>query len=162
MVFTIIDSGKDSNFQFNITNPRLQGSKTIFKVIQFPASSVSVGSKGFETTGDSVLNHITGWIGLIRNYNSVKLNSEEEILDEYEKEFYENFEFIDEDGDTPFELEKQILLDNYISEVIIILQKDAGNSELVAEAEALKEKIPKLTRKSTVKLISKLFLFNRK
>lgn len=159
----IHDKGKGSKFKFSISNPRYENNKSIFDLEYNPSSTTSINGSKLSTISDSLLTHLKNWTKLIRSYNEVNLSPEDKILNEYESEFFENFELIDEDADTnPYELEKQVIIHNFLAHTIEILSKnEKENKYLIQEAENLKESIPKLTKRTTVRQLSKLFAFIR-
>lgn len=160
----IIDSSKHSNFEFLVHTPKFENGKAIFYVEHNPENTVSLKKRALSTVPDSVLKTLKAWTGWIREYNKASLSLEDKILNEYENEFFENFELLDEDADThPFELEKQIIIHNYLLQVVKILEKDKKNNTLlILEANELKEQIPSLTKRKTVKKLSRFFANVRK
>ena len=160
----IIDSSKHSNFEFLVHKPKFENSKAIFYVEHNPENTVSLKKRSLSTVPDSVLKTLKAWTGWIREYNKASLSPEDKILNEYENEFFQNFELLDEDADThPFELKKQIIIHNYLLQVIQILEKDKkNNTVLISEANELKEQIPSLTKRKTVKKLSRFFANVRK
>jgi len=156
----IEDKSKQSTFKFLIYRPsQSSANKILFNVELNPTSSVSLVSTRYTTEEKTVTTLLEAWTKLIRQYNDIHLTTEDSILNEYEKEFYDNFELVDEDADTnPYELEKQIILHNYFGNVIKLLQtNEIENSELIEEAKEIRENIPKMTKRTTVKKISRFF-----
>lgn len=156
----IEDKSKKSTFKFSISNPTQDArNRILFNAVFNPTNIVILSQKKHTTEEKSIFALLESWTKIIRQYNDISLTPEESILNEYEKEFYDNFELLDEDADThPYELEKQIILNNYFVQVIKFLQlNEEENSDLIKEAEEIKENIPKMTKKTTVKKISSFF-----
>ena len=164
LMIKIVDSSKHSNFEFVVSNPKFNNRKAIFTVEHIPENTASLKKKSLSTVPDSVLKTLKGWTAWIREYNKASLTADDKILNEYENEFFQNFELLDEDADiNPFELEKQIIIHNYIVHVVQILEKNKEeNSKLIAEANELKDNIPNLTKRKTVKKLSRFFANVRK
>lgn len=156
----IEDKSKQSSFKFFIYRPSQNNSnKILFNVELNPTSSVALSSSKYTAEEKTVTTLLESWTKLIIQYNEINLSPEESILNEYEKEFYSNFEILDEDADThPYELEKQIILNNYFVHVIKFLQtNEIENLDLIEEAKEIKENIPKMTKRTTVRKISSFF-----
>jgi len=165
MELLIKDKSKISDFKFQIHSPYQDTrNKILFRAEYNPTNSVIVEAKKAVTEEKSILTVLEQWTNLIRSYNKASWTPEENILNEYEREFFENFEIIDEDADiNPYELDKQIIIHNYFVNVIKVLENSKGdNSELIKEAEDIKENIPNMTKKTTVKRISRFFANVRK
>jgi hypothetical protein len=161
----IEDKSKKSNFKFSISDPKQDNkNKILFTTEYNPQNTVLASTKKMSAEERTINTLFDQWINLLHQYNRVKLSPEESILNEYEKEFYENFEILDEDADTqPYELEKQVIIHNYFVQVINILElNESENKELITEAKIIKENIPKMTKKTTVKSISSFFAKVRK
>jgi hypothetical protein len=165
MVLLIKDKSKISDFQFLIHSPHQDNrNKILFKADYNPTNSAVVATKKTITEEKSILTILEQWINLIRSYNKASWTPEENILNEYEREFYDNFEILDEDADiNPYELDKQIIIHNYFVNVIKVLKvNEEDNAELIKEAEEIKDNIPKMTKKATIKKISRFFANVRK
>ncbi|MHC9087382.1 hypothetical protein ACXIHB_01595 [Tenacibaculum sp. IMCC1] len=165
MELLIKDKSKISDFQFLIHSPNQDNrNKILFKADYNPANNIAIGTKKTVAEEKSILVILEQWTNIIRSYNKASWTPEENILNEYEREFYENFEILDEDADkNPYKLEKQIIIHNYFVKVIKVLKdNEEDNAELIKEAEEIKDNIPKMTKKATVKKISKFFANVRK
>ncbi len=161
----IEDKSKYSDFQFSVSNPTQNNSnKIIFEAEYNPTNSVSLATKKVPTEENSIVTLLEKWTNLIKAYNKTELSAEESILNEYEQEFYANFEILDEDADTkPYELEKQVIIHTYFVNVIHLLkQNEKENADLIKEAEEIKDNIPSMTKRTTVKKISGFFAKVRK
>ncbi|MHB0756971.1 hypothetical protein [Polaribacter sp. M15] len=161
----IEDKSKYSDFKFSVSNPSQNSSnKIIFQAEYNPTNGTSLDSRKVGTEENSIVTLLEQWTNLIKAYNKTELSAEESILNEYEQEFYANFEILDEDADTkPYELEKQVIIHNYFVNVIHILkQNEKENADLIKEAEEIKEDIPSMTKRTTVKRISGFFAKVRK
>lgn len=161
----IKDKSQHSPFKFLISNPRQDTrNKILFNAEFNPQNSSSTAIRKTTAEDKLIFSFLEQWTKLIRQYNKISLTPEESILYEYEKEFYDNFELLDEDADThPYELAKQIMINNYFVHVIQVLKvNENDNIELIKEAEDIKDNIPHMTKKTTVKRISRFFAKVRK
>ncbi len=161
----IEDKSKYSDFKFSVSNPtQNSNNKIIFEAEFNPSNGTSLASRKVATEENSIVTFLEQWTNLIKAYNKTELSADESILNEYEQEFYANFEILDEDADTkPYELEKQVIIHNYFVNIIHILkQNEEENADLIKEAEEIKDEIPSMTKRTTVKRISGFFAKVRK
>jgi len=160
----IIDTSRNSKFRFKLDNPKYENNKTIYRVTHNPSSSASIKDRNSSVPSESIEKFLNRWISYIRAYNDVKLIPDDDILYEYEQEFYENFEILDEDADIkPYELEKQIIIYNFISASIAILERNpSNNDDLIIEAVEIRDNLQHWTKRKTVRKISKFFAKTRK
>lgn len=165
MEIIIKDSAKDSDFEFTVFNPQRDVNKVKYTIQFNPTNSQKLDIHKNTTTPEEVVRLLNHWIGLIKEYNLIDLTPEERILNKYEDEFYdsfetyEEFEIIDEGADVdPYDLRTQLKIDTFLSNAIHILKQDEEeNKLLIEEAIELKNDLPRLTKKGTVKKLSKLF-----
>lgn len=154
----LIIKDKYSKFTYTLFDPiQNNDNKIIYKLLKTPKNYHSEKPHQTYVESKNVSANLSIWIGLIRNYNSIKWTPEEKKLHEYEQEFYDDFEIIDEDADfTYYDLDKQVVINNYFVNVIKLLKENESKYiELIKEAEEIKEEIPKMTKKTTVKRISR-------
>ena len=157
---TIILSDNDSlsKFKFKITNPRFIDKRTFYSVEYNPLNSTTLnGYKNDKIEAASIFTLLENWIKLINVYDSISLSDNDKILREYENEFYSEFKILDEDADIkPYNLKVQIIIQNFMTNSIELLSKnEKDNSDLIEEANILKESIPKLTKQQTAQSLSK-------
>lgn len=154
----IKDLAPKSNFNFKISNPRQVNSKINYKLEYTPRNTTSVEPGTITVESERVMNTLKGWIHRINEYNKITITKKDKIVSEYADEFYEDFEIIDEDAEeNPFELEKQLILHNFLIKAITVLEEDGDNQHLIEEAQDLKANLPKLTKKATIRKLSNLF-----
>lgn len=153
------DKADNSDFTFSITKPKYEKGKVEFYVTYNPRNGQSLDAYRFYSELKNVLNHLNIWINLLKEYENVNISPEEKILNEYEKEFYADFEILDDDADVnPFDLKRQLILHKFLDHTIEILEKDDNdNEDLIQDTKELRENLPRLTKKETVKKISRLF-----
>jgi hypothetical protein len=171
-VLRINDVDKTSDFFFEIeayeTGQNGQG-KTVLQLAYCPEGESSVGIHQTRIYLDTLLAVYKAWEGVVTEYDRVKSVFDDHILGKYEKEFFAEFEVLEEDADkVGFDFQKQLLIDNALAGVIKTLEskKDETNKEqieeLIKEAEEIKEDLTELTKKETASRISKLFAKIRK
>ncbi|WP_157593187.1 hypothetical protein [Rufibacter tibetensis] len=156
---TIKDSAKDSNFEFSIFKPYILENRVNYTVQFNPINHLRLDIHKVNTTSEFVIDHLKKWTRIIKEYNLIDLSPEEKILSEYEREFYDEFEIVDEDADVlPYNLETQVKIHAFLLHAVNVLRKDEEeNSALIIEASDLQNDLPNLTKKNTVKRLSKFF-----
>jgi hypothetical protein len=152
------DISEHSNFKYSIYEPNYSNGKIVYNVEFNPKNSQSLIPVKFKGELKSVIGNLEIWIKLIRSYDDIHITPKGRIINEYEKEFYNDFEILEDDADiNPFDLRRQLILNNFLNQTIKILETEENeNIELINEAIQLKENITKLTKKTTMKKLSKL------
>ncbi|RDV13038.1 hypothetical protein DXT99_21930 [Pontibacter diazotrophicus] len=155
----ITDVDTESNFKFLISNPKYANQNVSILVVYSPESIESTAPRRFNIIDKSLLEHLTYWVKLVRSYDNIRTTKEEKVLREYEEEFFDKFEIIDEDADVkPYNLEIQLAFDKFLTHTIKVLEEDKEeNQPLIDEATDFKENLTKLTKKETIRRLSKLF-----
>ncbi len=160
---TLQDRSENSNFSFKINNPRYERGKVEFIIEYNPRNGQILSPLKTSSPYQQVLNHLNIWIKLLREYDTIYLSPEEKILQNYEEEFYTEFEIIDEDAEIQsYDLKTQTIINNFLVLSIEVLKKnDNENILLIEEAESLKDDLTKLSKKATVKRLSRFFALIR-
>lgn len=161
----IIDSsGKSPQFYFRMTTPTFANNNTIFQISQLPANLGKPEKGVYAASTTSIIAVLKKWVDIIKAHSKVKLRPDDSILKDYEKEIYDWFEIVDEDAETTaYDFGRQAIIHNYFVEVVKILELDkGGNAELIEEAKKIKDNIPNLTKKKTIKRMSEFFAKARK
>ncbi len=85
-----------------------------------------------------------------------------EFLKKYQEEFYTEFEIVDEDANTsPFSVDQQLFLDQYLAylETKLISQADDNVevAEIITDVKLLREDLGKATKKNISKRFGVIF-----
>lgn len=158
---------KDGIFFFIIRDPYQSNDKIYCKIERAPHTVSSNNGSIDSFPVSSAITIFNHWLGLVGEYESITIFEENSLLEkQYEEEFYDEFEIIDEDSQTSaFDLKRQILLYNYLQYVEKVFEKDAPEevkAELVESAKSLKAQLSQLTKKETIKALSKILSKARK
>jgi len=91
------------------------------------------------------------------------------VTKKYQEEFFDEFEIIDENSETePFNLQQQLFLDSYLDKVIKDIDKFKTNentlliTQIKNDSRQLKDEIPRITKKETIKKLSTIWAKMRK
>lgn len=163
----IKDADLNSTFFFSINSVGIYtGGEVKAQISYSPDSHSNIKLTNRQVKLLDVTSYLKFWIEKIESYNVISLESEDDrILSTYEKEFFEEFEIIDEDAHlVPFNLDQQIVLDKYLEiiEQKLLENKDQDAQVIRNEAIELRKEIPKLTKKHTIKRLSKVLAKIRK
>lgn len=169
-IFYAKDRDENSQFYFKISTyeQRSDSSGTIEYKVEFsPANETTISKYQSNLPEAKTLDKYSHWLKLLSYYNSIHLTVEDEFEKIYEDEFIEYFDIIDTDSEKlPFRLEQQLFLNDFLDSSIQILHaqdiSDEAIKDLIINAEALKEKLPVLSKKDTIRHLSKLFAKARK
>ncbi|MDC6364832.1 MULTISPECIES: hypothetical protein [Flavobacteriaceae] len=163
LCLSVVGLGGNSDFFFKVSDPNLNtsnGNKITYKIDYAPKNHVSIAPIWQETDGDSVLKIMSRWLSILQGNNNIEIHPADSISGQYEDEFNDWFEIVEDDADKKaFDTPRQILISNVITKSILAL-KEAGfedDDELIVEAEELKDDISKLTMKQGFDRIKRLY-----
>lgn len=114
-----------------------------------------------------VLNQFDNWIKLVKIHSSTPSVHDDIILEKYQRDFKSRYSFSpDENDNEPFNLEQQILLDEYLMKVIEKLEHHKENrdiaeiqqlQEIQTEAQALKKSITQVSKRTVRERLTKIW-----
>jgi hypothetical protein len=165
----IVDKKTSEDFYFLIkdlsykqSNTTGRGLKAHVSFQRRPASHVSIDvhiSNNYEL--EKIPNVILKWIKLLSEYSNIHLTREEEYIHQYQEQYFQEFEIIDDDSyENPFELQKQLLLHSYLKSLINFLERKQDEyevDEVITETNQLMINIQNYSKKKVIKDLSKLF-----
>lgn len=154
---------KHKNFTFYVGVPdkKSNGQPTMFPITYSPVTSDSKNSFTSQAKIDGVITSFNIWYDLIKDYNTVSFDDEEDFLKMYEDEIFADFEIIDEDADVkPFDNNQQVILYKFLETTVIYLKKEYPDNqiikEIIEEANTLKVDIPILSKRVAIRRFSKV------
>ncbi len=162
-IIKFIDFDNTSTFYFILKNITLNSSDNALyaEVTILPAVVHNLEQKGFRVKINELYDKFSTWIGLIKNYNQLALDEEEKFKPFDENEFYSEFEIVDDDAEiAPFSAEKQILIYDYVSNLIEVLEskeQDVLTSQIITDSRFLADNIHKESKKEVTKRLAKIF-----
>jgi len=167
--FSTKDIDPKSTFTFSLEDISFkpQSSEITFLYHFSPANDTSLNSVSRREPVNTLLSHFKYWIDLIEAYNTIEISEEEKFFKQYEEEFETFFEIIDEDAETsPFEHEKQEFIFKYLEKFITKLQLESSTDPylhtVIDEATIIQNNLQNLTKKQTIKSLSKIWAKTRK
>lgn len=155
-LFLLQDKNPTFNFFFRAEKEEiLKDGKIAVTFICKPFSITENIAKGTSLSLDNFKDHLTKWFNNIEQYKVEKL-IDDPVEKQYKDEFNKEYKIIDDDADTSrFNFTQQILLTNYIENVIIYIAQEPGLTDedknyLLSEAESLKKDISTETKNSFI------------
>lgn len=158
-----VDLDKNSTFYFELLSPYQDAQlKTVFTVNYLPHHEQTLKKASTTSNQENLAKHFERWIGLLKTYDTFKRKLEDPFLRQYQQEFYDDFELVDDDADTaPFEHSKQIVLYNVLMKLEEELEAQATNNlelaVVIEETQNLKENIQRFTKKMVVSKLASIF-----
>ena len=166
-LLTVVDNDADSDFHFKVIKQDLKNAKILYLIEVKPFNSISLTTTGAVIEMQQVVEKLNAWLSLLKAYNEIPTAYDDPITKAYEDEFRQVLEIVDEDADTtPFKLSQQLFLLEYLHDVNEKLEdlKEGKNqeelnklSELQSEIDNLQKDLPKLTKKGTIRRLSKFW-----
>lgn len=158
---------KEFIFLIGIPDKKSKGSPTRYPIQFTPISHESKSVFSGEIDKDQIFKHLLDWIKILKDYNSVSFNQEEDFFKIYEEEIFSNFEIIDDDAEVkPFDNNQQVILYKFLEATATYLEKEYPNNDIVREiiedANSLRNDIPLLTKRIASKRFSKVLARVRK
>ena len=150
------------SFFFSVSNPNQTSDfRSYFNFTYLPQSDVTFTRASFNNDITQILDNFQRWVKFIREYNSITLNEKDFIINQYEKEIFDEFEIVDDNSYThPFEHDRQIAIYNLLENIEFELRKqikDENAQDVIADVQELKETLQKLTKQNVIKKLSKIF-----
>lgn len=148
-------------FHFSISNPVKKDKKVVYEVDYAPCNNQSNLVTNHKADSENVIRVLKPWINLMVEHLTKKgIHPIDSIQDQYEREFDDWFEIVDEDADSKaFDLKRQLLISKMIDRSVEILKLNglAEDDELIGDAETLKKDISKLTKRGVVSRLKPLY-----
>ena len=158
---------EDSGFQFELIKLELSNSTPIISFQISPSSNINNDKSVKRLQEKEVVANFQNWLGWLKVYEKSNLTEEDEFLKKYQEEFYTEFEIVDEDANTsPFSVEQQLFLDQYLAYVETKLIPQAKDNveiaEIIIDVKLLREDLGRETKKNISKKFSSIFAKLRK
>lgn len=163
------DLDDSSSFYFEINDYKDVSSRGVF---HYTITYKPINQNRLEETSENLnfsdlYHRLESWINVIQSFDVIPHFSNNPILENYIEENYQEYEILDDDADVvPFDLPRQILIDNYLDEVIIRLvsyeeENEENLEELKAVAVELKSTLTQSTKNQVVRKLSVLWAMAR-
>ncbi|RYD56013.1 MAG: hypothetical protein EOP56_13840 [Sphingobacteriales bacterium] len=135
-----------------------------------PTSKFNLNVNRLTARGKIVPSYLKNWESILEGYDDHEDESDDPIVKQYEKEFYEDYiEILEQNADsTFFSYDQQLKLDGYLEKVALLLEegkteKNASQvDEIISDLRELRETQTVLTKNKVLKGLSKIWAKTRK
>ena len=162
------DKDPESVFFYQIQKYNLKKETFMYTVHRAPHNDKTIEDRNYSFTYNELVKDFENWKKLIKHYNEIPFFADNEILNKYASEFFEMYRLDEDDADTaPFDLKRQLLLDQYLEKSLKIIDryqeenKDTDFSELKEIANDIRSKQTKYTKNYTIKQLSRFWAVAR-
>ena len=156
----IEDLNFQSEFFFSIEKPRLD-KEVKYTLTYSPSNKSTIKENVVQgiATQQRILSVFKNWLLTINTYKRINIHPANEVLKEYQRQFYNSFQFLDDEGDDkPLEPKKQKQLSQFLQSVITNFESDNEIDEsLIEELRELNKCIPQLTQGQITGSLSSIF-----
>ncbi len=165
---TIEVRDRTSRFYFRVFDPQFDNRKNVlFQVSYAPGSSVETKPDSAIWVLESVRSNLGIWLTRIKQYDDMVLLPEDEFLKQQETKIFHEFELdiLDEDADvTVYDIPRQLFFYRYLEFVEAKLDglEDPGAKAVLAEIASLKDSLPRISKRRTIKWLSKIIALSHK
>lgn len=156
-----LDKDPDSNFFFSVK--KFNPDKNTFLVSFSPKDGNSNGIQDLWQDVEGVKKRFKAWIDILAEFEDLDTILEDPALSQFEKDYFEDFELVEEDAKvTQYGVKQIILLDSHLDqlkkELIKKTQEEGIDSkEIVEEIEDFRGRLTNLTKHQTVKRLSRIW-----
>lgn len=163
-----VDVEDSSDFYFNIEQSQFESGILKLLIDRKPKNKDITGNYRTWLDAKVLDSYFKEWVSFIDGYEKINSVYDDPIEKKYQKEFYSEFEIIDDDANySSFNLEQQIWIDGYLDKIIIALDKhveqdDKDIEEIKTTAIQLKSDLTKLTKKVIIQKLSLIWSKARK
>ena len=156
----IEDLNFQSEFFFSIQKPRLD--KEVKYTLTYSPSNKATTKENIiqgVSTQKRIINIFNSWLQTVKTYKRINIHPANEVIREYQQQYYNSFKFLDDEGDDkPLEPKKQKQLSKFLELVITNLESDDEVDEVfIEELRELNKCIPQLTQGQIKSSLSWLF-----
>lgn len=146
------------NGYYNIYDLKLDKGKKYFFVNKRPSNRDDNSVRNLMISEDAIEDSFKNWIDLIKGFKDFSLD--DEIEEEYEEEFYNQWKFIDDDADLkPFQLHQQIFILQFLNAADSLLENKEINhdiEDIKKDIITINENITKFSKNTVIKYISRI------
>lgn len=144
------DKEKNSDFYFNIEEYKIE--KELLLLLDWkPANKQTVQNSKAWINAKHLDGYFNNWIGLLKGYENVKSTYDDPIIETFAKEYYTEFEIVDDDSDVnPFGTKLILLLDEHLENIENEIEKYQTESNK-KEIEEIKNDVVELRQNLTKK-----------
>lgn len=148
---------------------KYDASKNKYYISTKPVSENQVMSQTVWVDINDLNKRFNLWVKMVNDYNECESIFDDPIVESYYSEFFNEYKILEEDADvSPFDIKRQILIDNYLDESIAFLEKfenkfdNTDLSEPIKIANDLKSSLTTLTKNQVIQKLSYFWAVARK
>ncbi len=160
-------------FYFQITKvAAIENQGVVFQAVRCPGNATNTAAASSNVPSTALQGWFNIWFDLITSYEKLLSpydKPEDSLVEDYTKEFFDEFELLDEDADSkPYDLKMQIVIDKIADTVIKQIGgyqgviSDDEKQTIITEAQELKNTQTSLPKKEAAKKSAKLLARIRK
>lgn len=143
---------------FTVKSAKLETRVTTYLIEKKPCSKTNNSQTSFQSLDAGVITAFKDWLNILQGY--MDFDYEDEIEQEYETEFYDNWKFLDDDADLkPFKLHEQISILTFLNAANSIIESEAKTEiieDIVSDINNVHENITKYSKNEVIQKISKI------
>jgi hypothetical protein len=161
------DKIEESDFYFQINSYNFNNNEFQYLITYHPTNENTLNGKTRSLNFASLETNFKNWGNVLKLFNETEYFNDDPTTTYYTKEFYDEYQLIEEDADiNPFDIRRQILIDNYLENSLKFLEKyeDINNedlSEVKNEALELRKNLTNLSKNAVVLKLAKFWAISR-
>jgi len=163
------DKNEDSDFYFEINSYAYYVTSGFqYSVTYKPTNENNLDQNNARLNFEKLDSTFKNWGNVLRLFNETEYFDDDPTVTHYTKEFYDEYQLIEEDANiNPFDLRRQILIDNYLANSVKYLQnyEEINHIDLTEEkneAIELRKSLTTLTKNEVILRLSKFWALSRK
>ncbi|MFT4222310.1 hypothetical protein [Dysgonomonas sp.] len=160
-LLTVKDKEEGSDFQFTIKGYEQSQGRSYLRVHIKPISSSREEKISYLIESAKIGNYFEKWVNLLIEYNNVKSFFDDLIVEAYSKEFYTEFELLEEDAQIyPYDTNKILEIDTYLENLqqrlpeYITEQNETQILDIQKDIREIRDNITSKTKQWVTKKVS--------
>lgn len=155
-IFKAVDKDPTSEFYFIIEDLKPRSDRGIL-VNYKPGNTDTTSSFRTWSSDNNFGEHFERWLNILRGYEEVHSFFEDPIINQYSKDYFDEFELVDENAYQLLSPKQILLLDNHLELIENKIQSiDPSNPEIPEIIEDVKELRRELSNKTRKQIVQKL------
>ena len=153
-----VDTEIDSDFYFEIN--KFEGE--VITLIIKPIDKSTIDGRGVQINSKSLATYFNNWISILEQYQKVKSVFDDPILKSFQEEYFAEFEILEDEKEKPLENNQILLLDEYLENLSLGLEKHKTESnkikidEIQSEINILQENLTSQNKLEIAERFSKI------
>lgn len=167
MVFK--DTDENSKFYFQVTSYEKSNNDFYYKIAYRPINADNLDAQALSLKFEDLHRRLKTWKSVIELYDQTQHFFYDPIVESYTKEYFDEYQILEDDADiNPFDIKRQLLIDNYLENSVKFLQKfqkkdnEINLDEPIQLAISLRNSLTTLTKNEVIKKLSQFWAVSRK